>query len=458
MIPARTYRGAQALAGALLYIEETHRVTMGEDVIIRAPGAPPRRGQVIDAGAGVTVVQILEDTLGLSPARAEIELTGATAHAPVGRELLGRTLSGVGAPKDDLPPPIGEATRAVYGAPMNPSRRVPPSDFIETGVSAIDGLATLVRGQKLPVFSGAGLPALELAAQIVEHARVASGEPFAVVFAAIGITARETGAFVDRIRGTRAFERTVMYLNETRDPTIEQLLAPRYALAQAEHLAFEHGMHVLVVMADLAHYCETLRQLAAAREEIPGRRGYPGYMYTDLASIFERAGVLAGRGGSVTQLPIVTMPDDDITHPIPDLTGYITEGQIVLSRALHGQGVSPPIDVLPSLSRLMNAGIGAGKTAREHRRWADQLYALYAKGRDARLMASIVGEAGLGDADRRARDFAAAFERELIAQAGARRTIAETIAIGWKLLDAMPRAELERLDDDTLARHRGETS
>ncbi len=455
MIVSRTYRGAHALAGALLYVQHTARVAIGEDVIIRAPGQAPRRGQVIDAGAEVTVVQVLEDTLGLSPATVEIELTGATAHAVVGRELLGRALSGVGAPLDDLPPPIGAAVRPVWGAPMNPSRRVPPGDFIETGISAIDGLNTLVRGQKLPVFSGAGLPALELAAQIVEHARVAGGEPFAVVFAAIGITARETRLFVERFRGSRALERTVLFLNETRDPTIEQLLVPRHALAQAEHLAFDCGMHVLVVMADVAHYCETLRQVAAARDEVPGRRGYPGYMYTDLASLFERAGVLAGRGGSVTQLPILTMPDDDITHPIPDLTGYITEGQIVLSRALHGQGMFPPIDVLPSLSRLMNAGIGAGKTAPEHRRWADQLYALYARGRDARLMASIVGEGGLSEPDRRARDFASAFERALVAQGHERRAIADTIAIGWQLLLTLPRADLERIDDETWARRPG---
>ncbi|MGE5184543.1 MAG: V-type ATP synthase subunit B [Acidobacteriota bacterium] len=457
MIAARTHHGAQGLSGALLYIEGTHRVMMGEDVVIRARGQAPRRGQVIDAGSEVTVVQVLEDTLGLSPARAEIELTGITASAPVGRELLGRVLSGVAAPLDGLPAPVGDATRPVFGAAMNPARRVPPSDFIETGISAIDGLDTLVRGQKLPVFSGAGLPALELAAQIIEQAKVASGQPFAVVFAAIGITARETRLFVDRFRGTRALERTVLYLNETRDPTIEQLLAPRFALAEAEHLAFDHGMHVLVVMADIAHYCETLRQVAAARDEVPGRRGYPGYMYTDLASIFERAGVLAGRGGSVTQLPIVTMPDDDITHPVPDLTGYITEGQIVLSRTLHGQGIFPPIDVLPSLSRLMNAGIGAGKTVREHRRWADQLYALYARGRDARLMASIVGEAGLGEADRRARDFATRFEQQLLAQGRARRDLAETIAIGWRLLESLPRDDLERIDDETWARRPGAT-
>jgi len=457
MIPARIHHGAHALAGALLYLEDSPRVAMGEDVVIEMPGQPPRRGQVIDAGAGVTVVQVLEDTLGLSPARARVVLTGALATAPVGRELLGRMLGGVATPLDDLPPPIGDARRPVQGTPMNPARRVPPADFIETGISAIDGLDTLVRGQKLPVFSGPGLPALELAAQIVEHARVASGEPFAVVFAGIGITARETRSFVDRFRGTRALERTVLYLNETRDPTIEQLLAPRFALAEAEHLAFECGMHVLVVMADLTNYCDTLRQIAAARDEVPGRRGYPGYMYSDLASLFERAGVLAGRLGSVTQLPIVTMPDDDITHPIPDLTGYITEGQITLSRALHGQGIFPPIDVLPSLSRLMNAGIGAGKTVREHRRWADQLYALYARGRDARLMSAIVGDAGLGEVDRRARDFAEQFERELVAQGETRRSIADTIAIGWRLLAALPRDDLERIDDATWALRPGAT-
>jgi V/A-type H+-transporting ATPase subunit B len=276
-----------------------------------------------------------------------------------------------------------------------------------------------------------------------------------VVFAGIGITARETRDFVDHFSGSRALERTVLYLNETRDPTIEQLLAPRYALAQAEHLAFHHGMHVLVVLADLAHYCETLRQVAAARDEVPGRRGYPGYMYTDLASLFERSGVLEGRPGSVTQLPIVSMPDDDITHPIPDLTGYITEGQVVLSRTLHAQGIYPPIDILPSLSRLMNAGIGTGKTAPEHRRWADQLYALYARGRDARLMASIVGEAGLGDSDRRARELATRFETELVAQGHRRRSIAETLELGWRLIESMPRDELERIDDDTWARRTG---
>ncbi len=457
MIVARTHRGARALVGALLYVDDARGAAMGEVVEIRQPGQAPRRGQVIDASDALTVVQILEEPLGLAPARVAITLTGATAEAPVGRELLGRTLSGVAAPLDDLPPPIGEALRPVWGAPMNPARRCPPGDFIETGISAIDGLNTLVRGQKLPVFSGAGLPALELAAQIVEHARAGSGAPFAVVFAAIGITARETRLFVERLRDSPARARTVFYLNEARDPTIEQLLTPRFALAQAEFLAFEAGMHVLVVMADVAHYCETLRQVAAARDEVPGRRGYPGYMYTDLATLFERAGVLHDRSGSLTQLPILTMPDDDITHPIPDLTGYITEGQVVLSRELHGQGVFPPIDVLPSLSRLMNAGIGSGKTVVEHRRWADQLYASSARGREARLMATIVGEAGLSDSDRRALAFAARFERELVGQGRVQRPIAETVAVGWRLLAELPRDDLERIDDATWARRPGAT-
>jgi V/A-type H+-transporting ATPase subunit B len=326
-------------------------------------------------------------------------------------------------------------------------RRARPSDFIETGISGVDGMNTLVRGQKLPVFSGPGLPGLDLAARIVEGARAPRGEAFAVVFVGIGITARETDAFLERFDRSGAWERSVLYLNETRDPTIERLLAPRVALAEAEYLAFELGMHVLVVIADMTHYCEALREIATAREEIPGRRGYPGYMYTDLASIYERAGILAGRPGSVTQIPILTMPDDDITHPIPDLTGYITEGQVVLSRDLHRRGVFPPIDVLPSLSRLMNAGIGKGKTAPEHREWADQLFAVYTRGREARLMAAIVGEAGLAPADRRALAFADRFETEFVAQGEVRRTIAETLQLGWRLLETLPREDLMRLSD-----------
>jgi V/A-type H+-transporting ATPase subunit B len=429
-----------------VYLEGVARAALGEWVTLQGEGQPSLRGQVIDAGRSLTVVQVLEDTLGLAPDGVRITLTGSLARIAVGRDLLGRALDSVGIPRDGLPPPLGEGLRPLWGMPINPTRRLPPRDFIETGISAIDGLNTLVRGQKLPVFSGPGLPALDLAATIVEHARAPRGEPFAVVFAAIGITERETQTFLERFRRTGALERAVLFLNQAQDPTIERLLAPRAALACAEHLAFVHGMHVLVVMADITHYCEALREVAAAREEVPGRRGYPGYMYTDLASIFERAGVIEGAAGSVTQLPILTMPDDDITHPIPDLTGYITEGQVVLSRELQRRGVFPPIDVLPSLSRLMNAGIGAGHTVPEHRKWADQLYTLYARGREARMMVAIVGESGLAAADRRALVFADAFERTFIGQGAVRRTLADTIEAGWRLMDALPHEDLLTLN------------
>ncbi len=446
---ARTYLGAQSAGGPLIYLRATPRVAQGEWVSITSPGQPARRGQVIDAGEAVTVVQVLEETIGLTPSRAEITLTGDVATAIVGRELLGRTLNGMGAPLDGMPAPVGEGVRPIWAAPLNPARRARPADFIETGISAIDGMNTLVRGQKLPVFSGPGLPALELAAEIVEGARAPRGEPFAVVFVGIGITARERHGFVARFARSGAAERSVLYFNETRDPTIERLLAPRVALAQAEFLAFEAGLHVLVVIADMTPYCEALREIATAREEIPGRRGYPGYMYTDLASIYERAGLIVGRPGSVTQIPIVTMPDDDITHPIPDLTGYITEGQVVLSRELHRRGIFPPIDVLPSLSRLMNAGIGKGRTVPEHREWADQLYAVYTRGREARLMAAIVGEAGLAESDRRALTFAQRFEDEFVRQGGQRRSLSETLAAGWQLLETLPREDLTRISDTT---------
>lgn len=451
---ARTYRGAKAATGPLVYLEAAQRVALGEWVTVKAPGQAPLRGQVIEAGREVTVVQVLEETLGLQPARVELTLTGELAQVPVGKELLGRAFTALGAPRDGLPPAVGEALAPLLGAPLNPTQRSVPDDFIETGISAIDGMNTLVRGQKLPVFSGPGLPALELAASVVENARAPRGEPFAVVFCAIGITERETQTFLSRFAASGALERSVLYLNQAQDPTIERLLAPRAALTCAEHLAFVHGLHVLVVLADITNYCEALREIAAAREEVPGRRGYPGYMYTDLASLFERAGVLKGRPGSVTQLPVLTMPDDDITHPIPDLTGYITEGQVVLSRELHRRGVFPPIDVLPSLSRLMKAGIGEGRTVPEHRRWADQLYALYARGREARSMVAIVGEAGLSPADRRAVQLADAFERELVGQGTRRRTLAQTLEAGWALMDRAPPEDLTRLTDELLERRK----
>ncbi len=448
----RTYHGAAGAAGPLLFLHDTRHVALGEWVTLARPGETPRRGQIIEAGEAITVVQVLEETLGLAPASTEVTLTGEVASVVVGRELLGRAFNGVGVPLDGLPPPVGERLVPIWGAPMNPARRQRPADFIETGISAIDGLNTLVRGQKLPVFSGPGLPGLELAARIVEGARAPRDEPFAVIFVGMGITARETRGFLDRFRAAGAMERSVLYLNETRDPGIERLLAPRLGLAQAEFLAFEAGLHVLVVMADLTNYCETLREVATAREELPGRRGYPGYMYTDLATLLERAGILEGHAGSVTQIPILTMPDDDITHPIPDLTGYITEGQIVLSRELHRRGIAPPIDVLPSLSRLMNAGTGPGHTVPEHREWANQLYASYTQGRDARLMAAVVGEAGLSDADRRALAFADRFESEFLHQE-ARRSLGDTVSAGWALLDGLPRDDLLRIGDATWTAH-----
>jgi V/A-type H+-transporting ATPase subunit B len=447
--PRRSYHGAWGAAGPLLFLRNLRGVGLGEFVSIQSPGQPDRRGQVLEAATDVTVVQVLDETLGLTPAHSTATLTGQVPVTVVGRELLGRVLDGFGAPKDGLPAPVGDALRPIAGAPLNPVRRLPPADFIETGISAIDGMNTLVRGQKLPVFAGPGLPALELAAQIVQFARAAGDEKFAVIFVGLGITARELHLLLDRFEQSGALEHTVVYLNEARDPTIERLLAPRIALTQAEHLAFDHGLHVLVVLADIANYCESLREIGTAREEVPGRRGYPGYMYTDLASLFERAGVVEGRPGSITQIPILTMPDDDMSHPIPDLTGYITEGQVVLSRELHRKGISPPIDVLPSLSRLMNAGIGAARTAPEHREWANQLYASYARGREARLMTAIVGEAGLADDDRRALELADAFEKEFVHQAGRRRTIDETLTCGWRLLERLPRSDLLRISDAT---------
>ena len=374
-----------------------------------------------------------------------MELTGEVASLGVSRQMLGRVLDGLGRPADGLPPPIAEARLPIHGAAINAVSRAKPEDFIETGISAIDGLNTLVRGQKLPIFSCAGLPASRLAAQIVCQARVRTGEPFAVVFAAMGAPFREYDAFLSTFREAGVLERTAVFLNRADDPPIERLMTPRCALTCAEHLAFTHGMHVLVVLTDVTNYCEALREVALARDEVPGRRGYPGYMYTDLATLYERAGRIVGRPGSVTQIPILTMPDDDLTHPIPDLSGYITEGQLVLSRDLDRRCIYPPIDVLPSLSRLMGLGVGAGKTRADHRPVADQLYAFYARGRDVRRMAAIVGAANLGEEERRFLDFADRFEAELVGQGGAFRSIEETLEIGWRLFAPFPFQALTRI-------------
>ena len=451
----RRVRGADGISGPLLFLEGVPRARLGELVRIRGAGED-WRGQIIELSGARVAVQVLEETRGLAPARVEVTLTGEVAALGVSRGMLGRVLDGLGRPADGLPPPIAEARLPIHGAALNVTRREKPSDFIETGISAIDGLNTLVRGQKLPVFSCAGLPAGRLAAQLVCQARVRTGEPFAVVFAAMGAPFREYDAYLDAFRRAGVLDRTAVFLNRAEDPPIERLMTPRCALTCAEHLAFSHGLHVLVVLTDMTSYCEALREVALAREEVPGRRGYPGYMYTDLATLYERAGRIAGRPGSVTQVPVLTMPDDDLTHPIPDLSGYITEGQIVLSRDLDRRGVYPPIDVLPSLSRLMGLGAGPGRTRADHRPVADQLYALYARGRDVRRMAAIVGAANLGEEERRLLDVADRFERELVGQGDVFRSIEDTLEIGWKLLAPFPADALSRIPAAVLEARRKE--
>lgn len=454
LLLTRVSGAARSLAGPLLVVEEAGAARLGEIAVLRVPGERDRRAQVIEIDGDRVVLQVLDETQGLSPPRTEVVFRGEVARLGVSRTMLGRTFDGLGRPLDGLPAPVPEAVLPVSGAAMNVCAREKPSEFVETGLSAIDGLNALVRGQKLPIFSGAGLPAHEVAARIVRDARVGGGEPFAVVFAAIGIPWREASYYLDVLASAGSRERTVTFLNLADQPTIERLLAPRCALTCAEHLAFAHGMHVLVVLTDLTHYGEALRELSLAREEIPGRRGYPGYLYTDLASLFERAGRLRGRPGSITQLPILTMPDDDITHPIPDLTGYITEGQVVLSRELDHRGIFPPIDVLPSLSRLMGLGVGAGRTRDDHRPLADQLYAFYAHGRDVRRMQAIVGEGGLSSEERGFLEFADRFEREYLHQPSGRRTLEETLDAGWRALDAFPPSALTRIKQDLVERRR----
>jgi V/A-type H+/Na+-transporting ATPase subunit B len=413
---------------------------------IDVPGSPRKSGQVIEVSDDVTVIQVFEETMGLDVTRTRISLLDREARLGVSEDLIGRILNGSGRPRDGQPPVVPDSLLPVAGIPINPISREKPRSFIHTGVSAIDGFNTLVRGQKLPVFSGAGLPGNEIAAQVLRQSRVTGEqESFVIVFAAIGITQREAAYFLSEFERTGARSRTVTFLNLADDPTIERLLTPRCALTAAEYLAFSLGYEVLVLMTDMTSYCEALREIGTAREEIPGRRGYPGYMYTDLASLYERAGRIRNRRGSVTLLPILTMPDDDITHPIPDLTGYITEGQVVLSRQLHRRGVFPPIDVLRSLSRLMNNGIGAGRTREDHRDLANQLYASYAKGQETRRLVAIIGEEALGDLDRTYLRFADEFERTLIHQGGDERSIEETLELGWRALAGIPRVEYRRI-------------
>ncbi len=439
------YRTVTRVAGPLLLLENVSDVAAKELVRIVMPDGAIRSGEVLELSGDVAVVQVFEGTHGLDVEETRVLFRGEGARIGVTRELLGRTLDGTGTPIDGGPAPAVEARLDINGSPINPWRRAQPSDFIETGVSAIDGLNTLVRGQKLPIFTGAGLPANELAAQVVRQARVVTGEAFAIVFCAMGITHREAAYFTKELEASGALDRVVFFLNLADDPTVERLLTPKCALTVAEYLAFEHDLQVLVVLTDMMNYCEALREVATAREEVPGRRGYPGYLYTDLASIYERAGRVKDRPGSVTQLPIVTMPDDDITHPIPDLTGYITEGQVVLSRQMHRRGVFPPVDILPSLSRLMNLGIGAGKTREDHSAVANQLYAAYARGRDLRRLLAIIGEEALSAEDRQYLRFADEFERRFVGQGDNRRTIDETLSLAWELFALLPAAELGRL-------------
>jgi V/A-type H+-transporting ATPase subunit B len=441
------YRTLNYVTGPLIFVNNVHGVAYSEMVDINLPDGSVRTGQVLEVNDDIAVIQVFEGTQGIDIDRTSVSFREEVAMIGVSTELLGRVLNGTGKPIDGGAAIMPDKRLDVTGSPINPFTRDKPADFIETGISAIDGLNTLVRGQKLPIFSGSGLPANELAAQIIRQARVKSGEEFAIVFAAMGITHREAAYFMSQFERTGALERVVFFMNLADDPTVERLLTPKVALTVAEYLAFEKDLQVLVVLSDMTNYCEALREVSTAREEVPGRRGYPGYMYTDLSTIYERAGRIKGRKGSVTQLPILSMPDDDITHPIPDLTGYITEGQIVLSRHLHRRGVFPPIDTLPCLSRLMNLGIGDGKTRDDHRAVANQLYAAYAQGRDLRRLVAIVGEEALSDTDRRYLRFADDFEKSIVGQGDEGRTIEQTLDLGWELMSGLPMSELKRVRD-----------
>ena len=458
-LTTKKYQSISYISGPLLFVDNAKGLSYGAIVEIELPDGSKKGGQTIEVSEQYAVIQVFEETRGLDLAKSSVSLKEDVARIPVSRDMIGRRFNGLGEPIDGLPPIIPEKRLEIIGQPMNPTSRAKPEEFIQTGISTIDGFATLVRGQKLPIFSGAGLPANEIAAQIVKQAKVLGAkEEFAVVFAAMGITSREATYFITEFEQSGALAKTVVFMNKADDPTIERILTPRCALTCAEHLAYDHGMQVLVILTDMTNYCEALREVGTAREEIPGRRGYPGYMYTDLAQIYERAGRIHGRNGSITQIPILTMPDDDITHPIADLTGYITEGQLVLSRQLHRIGCYPPIDPLPSLSRLMNNGIGEGRTRKDHREWSNQLYSAYATGRDLRKLVAIIGEEALTEVDRKYLKFAEGFEKEMINQGQADRSIEDTMNTGWKLLSLLPVKELKRISKDHIHKYyHGET-
>ncbi|MGI6261636.1 MAG: V-type ATP synthase subunit B [Acutalibacteraceae bacterium] len=453
----KEYRTIQEVAGPLMLVRGVENVTYNELGEIELFSGEKRRCKVLEINGGNALVQLFESSTGINLSNSRVRFLGRTMELGVSEDMLGRVFDGLGNPIDGGPEILPDARMDINGMPMNPAARNYPQEFIQTGISAIDGLNTLVRGQKLPIFSASGLPHAQLAAQIARQAKVrGTTEPFAVVFAAMGITFEESNFFVESFRETGALDRTVMFVNLANDPAIERIATPRMALTAAEYLAFEKGMHVLVIMTDITNYADALREVSAARKEVPGRRGYPGYMYTDLASLYERAGRLKGKPGSITLIPILTMPEDDKTHPIPDLTGYITEGQIILSRELYRKGVTPPIDVLPSLSRLKDKGIGEGKTRADHANTMNQLFAAYARGKDAKELMVVLGEAALTDIDKLYAKFADEFENRYVSQGyGANRSIEETLDIGWKLLSILPRGELKRIKDEFLDEYYG---
>ncbi|MFP4498384.1 MAG: V-type ATP synthase subunit B [Vulcanimicrobiota bacterium] len=451
----KEYKTITSVAGPLIVVEKVSDVKFEELVEIELSNGEKRRGKVLEITTEKALVQLFESTQGLDLDDSKVRFLGKVMELPVSRDILGRVFSGSGNPIDGGPEIIPEKLLDINGIPINPFARNYPNDFIQTGISSIDGMNTLVRGQKLPIFSGAGLPHNKLAAQIARQANVKNqAETFAVVFGAMGITFEEADFFINDFKRTGAIERAVLFLNLANDPAVERVATPRLALTAAEYMAFELDMHVLVILTDMTNYCEALREVSAARKEIPGRRGYPGYLYTDLASIYERAGRIKNKEGSITQLPILTMPEDDITHPIPDLTGYITEGQTILSRDLHRKGIYPPINVLPSLSRLKDKGIGPGKTREDHAQVLNQLFAAYARGKEAKELASILGEAALTPVDVKFAKFSDAYEDEFVTQGeNEDRSIEETLDLGWKLFSTLPMAELKRLKQDMIDKY-----
>ncbi|SDR34502.1 ATP synthase subunit B [Natronobacterium texcoconense] len=456
----KEYQTITEISGPLVFAEVDEPVGYDEIVEIETPQGETLRGQVLESSEGIVSIQVFEGTGGIDR-NASVRFLGETMKMPVTEDLLGRVLDGSGNPIDDGPEIVPDKRQDIVGEAINPFSREYPEEFIQTGVSAIDGMNTLVRGQKLPIFSGSGLPHNELALQIARQATVpeeeegdGEGSEFAVIFGAMGITQEEANEFMDDFERTGALERSVVFMNLADDPAVERQVTPRLALTTAEYLAFEKDYHVLVILTDMTNYCEALREIGAAREEVPGRRGYPGYMYTDLAQLYERAGRIEGKDGSVTQIPILTMPGDDDTHPIPDLTGYITEGQIMMDRDLNSQGIEPPINVLPSLSRLMDDGIGEGLTREDHGDVSDQMYAAYAEGEDLRDLVNIVGREALSERDNKFLDFADRFETEFVQQGyDTNRSIEETLDLGWDLLSMLPKTELNRIDEDLIEEH-----